>query len=134
MTLADSGHNSVHKGVSSSTDISIPTITPLSPPLRAFFSKRITAAGLPVLGHACVSDAALIEAARRVETQLSTAPALAANVRLLGCEVHVIGSGQPCSALPEFWHLSVDEAKVFRPWHWLVLFLTCWQRAYRALS
>ena len=88
----------------------------LASPLRGYFGKRIrTAVGVSVLAHGSVSDEALAEAARRVDRQLCCAPALAANVRLLGCEVHVIGKAQPCSALPEFWHLGAEEAKVPLP-------------------
>lgn len=80
---------------------------------RGFFGKRLVSqAGVPVLSHACVADEALQEASQRISRQLSRARELRENMVKLGCEIHVIGKDQGCSALPEYRHLGPDEAKV----------------------
>lgn len=84
----------------------------LKEPDRGFFGKRLVSqAGVPVLSHACVDDAALEEAGRRITRQLTRADALRRNMVELGCEVQVIGRDQGCSALPEYRHLGPEEAK-----------------------
>ncbi len=77
----------------------------VDPPEQGFFSKRLVAHGIPVMAHADVSDAALEEAARRIDRQLSRAPEIVANLRRFGVQMHVIGKDQQVSDLPEFRHL-----------------------------
>ena len=78
----------------------------LEPPAQGFFSKQLVIHGIPILAHADVSDAALDEAARRLERLLGRAPRIAANLAALGTQVHIIGRDQACSDLPEFRHLK----------------------------
>ena len=79
---------------------------------QEFFSQRVlTEAGVPILSHACVCQEALEECKRRVDALLAECHLLRANLVSLGCEVHVIGKDQPCSALPEYQHLSEAEKK-----------------------
>lgn len=87
------------------------SVRPLAPPLAGFFSKTVpTACGVAVLAHACVSDAALLQAARRVDAALASAPRAAARLAALGCTVQVVGAAQRCSDLPQYGHLASDPA------------------------
>jgi len=74
----------------------------LDPPRQGFYGKRLVARGIPILAHESVSDAALEEAARRIDGQLSRAPEIAANLARLGCELHLIGKDQQTTDLPEY--------------------------------
>ncbi len=80
-------------------------IEPIDPPGQGFYSKQLLARGIPIMAHADVSDAALNEAARRIDRQLARAPAIAANLRRLGAQMHIIGKDQQTSDLPEYRHL-----------------------------
>ena len=84
-------------------------MTRVSPPIAAFFSKRCLAAcGVPVLAHQCVADAALLEAAARIDAALTHLPLVAARLRSLGCALQVIGKEQECTDLPQYEHLRAD--------------------------
>jgi alpha-glucosidase len=74
----------------------------VDPPRQGFYGKRIVAEGIPVLAHESVSDAALEEAARRINGQLGRAPEIAANLARLGAELHLIGKDQQTTDLPEY--------------------------------
>jgi len=74
----------------------------LDPPQQGFYGKRIVARGIPILAHESVSDAALDEAARRIDRQLGRAPEIAANLAHLGAEMHLIGKDQQTTDLPEY--------------------------------
>jgi hypothetical protein len=81
-------------------------ITRIEPPEAGFFSKRLEVRGIPIKAHAVVSDAALLEARRRLERMLGRLPNAAANLADAGAELHVIGKDQVTSDLPEFRHLK----------------------------
>jgi len=92
----------------------IGAIQKVVPPVAGFYSKRLTVRGIVVLAHADVSDAAIREAARRLDRQLAGAPAIQGNLARLGVQVHIIGKDQACSDLPEYRHLRgkpVDGTK-----------------------
>ncbi|MEW6251077.1 MAG: hypothetical protein AB1716_10550 [Planctomycetota bacterium] len=80
-------------------------IEPIQPSARGFYAKKLVIRGIPVMGHADVSDAALEEAARRVDHLLANMPAVTANLQRARCEVHVIGKDQQTTDLPEFRHV-----------------------------
>jgi hypothetical protein len=77
----------------------------IDPPELGFFGKRLMVRGVAVMAHADVSDAALEEAAQRINRQLRRAPEIAANLRLLGVQMHVIGKDQQVTDLPEYRYL-----------------------------
>lgn len=83
-----------------------------------FYAKEIDYAGIPIKAPAVVQDAALLRAQQWLATMLGHAPAIAANMRSEGCELHIIGKDQGTSDLPENRHwkgrkfdkdLSMDE-------------------------
>lgn len=78
----------------------------IEPAEQAFFSKRLTIRGIPILSHVAVSDAALEEAGRRIDRQLGRTPEIAANLRTFGVRLHVIGKDQQVSDLPEYRHMK----------------------------
>ena len=85
-------------------------------PLAGFFSKRCTAfCGVPVLAHQCVADAALVEAAARVDAALRRLPGVAQRLVSLGTSVQVIGATQLTTDLPQYAHIRAnpDEADAF---------------------
>ncbi|MCY3020412.1 MAG: hypothetical protein NTW87_15440 [Planctomycetota bacterium] len=81
-------------------------IETIAPPEQGFYSKRIVVRGIPVMSHADVNDAALEEAARRLDRLLARAPEITANLRLFGVQMHVIGKDQQVSDLPEYRHMK----------------------------
>jgi hypothetical protein len=74
----------------------------LDPPQQGFYGKRLVIRGIPILAYESVSDAALDEAARRIDRQLGRAPETAANLAHLGAEMHIIGKDQQTTDLPEY--------------------------------
>jgi hypothetical protein len=91
-------------------------VVEVRPPLAGFFTKRCTAAcGVPVLAHQCVADAALIEAAARVDAALRHLPGVAQRLVSLGTSVQVIGADQLTTDLPQFAHIRAkpEEAAAF---------------------
>jgi len=81
-------------------------IRKIDPPEAGFFSKELQVRGIRILAHADVSDAAVDEAARRLDVELSRCPEIAANLVAAGAEMHVIGKDQQVSDLPEHRHLK----------------------------
>jgi VHL beta domain len=81
-----------------------PAITILNPPERGFFSKQIVVKGIPIKAHEEVSDAALLEARRRIGRMLEHVPAVSANLVDVGAELHIIGKDQVTSDLPYLRH------------------------------
>jgi alpha-glucosidase len=78
----------------------------LSPPEEGFYSKRMVIHGVPILAHADVSDAALEEAARRIDRQIGRSRGIADNLRRLGARMYVIGKDQQTSDLPMYRHMK----------------------------
>jgi hypothetical protein len=81
-------------------------IRKIDPPEQGFYSKTLTVRGIRILAHADTSDAAVDEAARRLDRQLARCPEIAANMAALGAEMHIIGKDQQVSDLPEYRHLK----------------------------
>ncbi len=79
-------------------------VTILDPPDRGFFAKRIDCKGIPIMAHADVVDAALVEARRRIGRMLGHVPDVAANLVDAGAELHIIGKNQVTSDLPYLRH------------------------------
>ncbi|MCX5675362.1 MAG: hypothetical protein NTX87_10185 [Planctomycetota bacterium] len=85
-------------------------IRKIDPPEQGFYSKSLVVRGIRILAHADVSDAAVDEAARRLDRQLARCPEIAANMAALGAGMHIIGKDQQVSDLPEYRHM---KGKVF---------------------
>jgi hypothetical protein len=83
-----------------------PAIERVAPPLQGFYAKRLVVRGIPILSHEAVSDAAIDEAARRLECLLGRAPAIVANLNALGAELHIIGKDQAVTDLPMYRHMK----------------------------
>lgn len=80
-----------------------PVVTAPPPALRVdpFYAKYVPAAGMPVLGSAKVSDAALLAAAGIVEGMFAHRPDLAANLRVRGYRFAVMARSEGTVDLPE---------------------------------
>ena len=78
----------------------------LEPPLQGFFSKRLVRHGLPILAHTVVNDAALDEAARRLDRLLERAPGILSNLLALEVRLEVIGQEQVVTDLPQYRHMK----------------------------
>ena len=81
-------------------------VTLIDPPERGFYAKQLDVFGSRVKAHADVSDAAVLEAWRRLARLLESAPALAANLASVGAEMHVIGRRQKVTDLPMYRHMA----------------------------
>jgi hypothetical protein len=94
-------------------------IEPIDPPLEGFYAKRLREGGIPVLGHASVSDEGLRAARDRLRRMLANAPKLRANLEAARHELHVVGLRQFTSDLPEHrdWRgRRIDAGELF-DWH-----------------
>lgn len=89
-----------------STDTKPDKVTRIDPPEKGFFSKRLEYRGIPIKAHEVVSDEALFQAWKRLDTLLGKIPVAAENMRLAGAELHIIGKDQVTSDLPEHQHLK----------------------------
>ena len=94
-----------------------PTITPATG-AHPFFSKQLVVRGIPVKAHAHCTDAALFIAAERIGRMLRNLPPdVPARLRRHGAAIHIVGSRQQVSNLPEHAHLRgrrgdyADEAR-----------------------
>lgn len=94
-----------------------PTITPATG-AHPFFSKQLVVRGIPVKAHARCTDAALFIAAERIGRMLRNLPPdVPARLRRRGAAIHIVGSRQQVSNLPEHAHLRgrrgdyADEAR-----------------------
>jgi hypothetical protein len=91
----------------------------VSPPLAGFFAKRTFEGKIPILGHASVSDEALLAARDRLHRMLAAAPKLRANLEAAHHELHVVGLRQFTSDLPEHRQgrgRRIDTGELF-DWH-----------------
>ena len=91
----------------------------VSPPKDGFYGKRLRDGKIAILGHASVSDEALLAARDRLERLLRGAPKIRANLEAAGYELHVIGLRQFASDLPEyraFRGTRIDTGDLF-DWH-----------------
>ncbi len=84
-----------------------PTLSPSSntPALdetyESFYTKQIDAGGIIIRAHRDVSDNALREAQRRIDTMLMHLATVRVNLGAAGAELHIIGKNQAASDLPE---------------------------------
>jgi hypothetical protein len=79
-------------------------VVAIRPPEYGFFSKQVSCQGIPIKAHRDVSDAALIEARRRLARMLAHVPVVVANLTDVAAELHVIGKDQQTSDLPYLRH------------------------------
>ncbi|NNM26900.1 MAG: hypothetical protein HKO59_13105, partial [Phycisphaerales bacterium] len=95
-----------------------PPVTQLDPPRLGFFSKHVDNAGISILAHECVDDAALRIVHDRLQMMLERMPIARANLVAAGAEVRVIGRDQLVTDMPSMrhWHgrpfdghASIDE-------------------------
>lgn len=85
----------------------IPTISDIkqiTPPEQGFFSKVLDCHGIPIKCHSVVSDEAMVEAARRIWSQIGNQPGILHNLVQAGAQLHIIGKDQVTSDLPYFRH------------------------------
>src|ERR1700722_6429146 len=68
-----------------------PSIRPIDPPEKEFFTKELDYYGIPIKAPAVVDDAALYEARKRMDTELKHLPNARYNLKLAGAELHIIG-------------------------------------------
>jgi len=92
-------------GTSKAADAAIP-IGRIDPPEQGFFSRVLMSDGIPIKAHKDVSDAAMREAARRINRLLKDVPVVRRNLAAQGAEHHIIGKDQATSDLPEWRHMK----------------------------
>jgi hypothetical protein len=79
----------------------------LEPPRSSFFSKEISACGIPIRAHQTVSDEALTVAADRVARMVRHLPSqVIERLSRRGASFHIIGIEQGTSELPEHRHMK----------------------------
>jgi hypothetical protein len=78
-----------------------PAIESIHPPEAGFYGKVLSMDGLPIKAHADVSDAAILEAYRRLHLLLEHLPQARENLVSAGAEFHIIGKNQMMVDLPE---------------------------------
>ncbi|HEY3414934.1 MAG TPA: hypothetical protein VGM51_18020 [Armatimonadota bacterium] len=74
----------------------------IDPPEQGFYAKEIDCDGILIKAPAEVSDAAILEAARRISRVLEHIPVVRRNLAAVGAEHHIIGKDQQTSDLPEW--------------------------------
>src|SRR5580658_9862964 len=72
------------------------------PPEKEFFAKLLDYQGILIKAPAEVEDEALFAAQARLSMMLSNLPAVCANLKSCGAELHIIGRNQVTSDLPEW--------------------------------
>ena len=78
-----------------------PGIEALNPPQAGFYGRVLNMEGIPIKAHAEVSDAAMLEACRRLRRLLENIPQARSNLVSAGAEFHIIGKNQMMVDLPE---------------------------------
>lgn len=78
----------------------------LDPPEQGFYAKVLDYDGIPIKAAAVVADQALLIARERLTRLLRNLPDARYNLRLAGAELHIIGTDQVTSDLPEHRHLK----------------------------
>ena len=79
-----------------------PKIVTLNPPEKNFFSKRLDFHGIPIKAHAVVSDEAIYAAYDKLNLMLRNQPMVISNIVAAGGELHIIGTNQVTTDLPEW--------------------------------
>jgi hypothetical protein len=87
----------------------VASVQRIDPPLFGFYGKLLMCGGIPVRASAVVDDRALVLACGKIDRMLAHLPGASQNLVQRGAELHIIGSNQTTSALPELHEL----AKVF---------------------
>jgi hypothetical protein len=82
------------------------SIRPIDPPESGFYAKRLDYDGIPIKAPREVADEALFEAWERLHRMMAKLPAMRANLRRAGAELHIIGKDQVTSDLPEHRHMK----------------------------
>ncbi len=73
----------------------------IEPLEQDFFGKELKYYAIPIKAAPVVSDAALVEAYRRLDRLMKNLPNVRANLATAGAELHIIGNDQVTSDLPE---------------------------------
>jgi hypothetical protein len=81
-----------------------PAITPISPPEKDFFAKRLDYEGIAIKAPTNVVDEALFAAYDRLSMMLSNLPSVRVKLANAGAELHIIGRDQVTTDLPEWRH------------------------------
>ena len=81
-------------------------ILAISPPEKGFFSKMLMSDGIPIKAHADCSDEAIYEAKKHIDTLLRHIPNARKNLVTAGAELHIIGTKQVTSDLPDYRELK----------------------------
>lgn len=76
-------------------------IKPIDPPEDGFYAKVLNCDGIPIKASKEVSDAAFVEAAKRLRSLWKKQPNVLFNLVKAGGELHIIGKDQVTSDLPE---------------------------------
>lgn len=85
----------------------------IDPPEGGFYAKLLDYDGIPIKAPKEVVDEALFAAKTRLSTLLRNLPAVRANLRLAGAELHIIGRDQVTSDLPEHRELKGKPLKEY---------------------
>lgn len=89
-----------------------PHIRIIDPPEQGFYSKVLDFHGIPIKAHLVVSDEALYAAYDRLSLELKNLPMVISNLAAAGAELHIIGTNQVTTDLPEWRqdkHVPLDE-------------------------
>ena len=87
-------------------------------PEQGFFTKKLMIKGIPIKAPECVDDKAMVEAGKRIWSQIGKQPGIILNMANAGAELHIIGKNQVTSDLPYLRHyrgqpydgkLTIDE-------------------------
>src|SRR6478735_9172548 len=81
-----------------------PAVIAINPPEKEFFSKQLSYHGIPIKAHQVVSDQALYVAYDRLDTLLQHLPVITTNLVLAKVALHIIGTNQVTTDLPEWRH------------------------------
>jgi hypothetical protein len=82
-------------------EVTPPTIQRIDPPEAGFYARWLDMEGIAIKAHADVSDAAMLEAFRRLSRLLEHMPQARKNLVAAGAEFHIIGKNQMMVDLPE---------------------------------
>jgi uncharacterized protein len=83
-----------------------PPIILLDPPEQGFFSKKLDYRGIPIKAHMVVADEALYAAYDHLALELGNIPVVCSNLVTAGAELHIVGSNQVTSDMPENHHFK----------------------------
>lgn len=90
--------------VNSMNSLAFDGVRVIAPAELGFFDKVADYKGILIKANRCVDDRALSAAHERLDMMLKNAPEIALNLKDSCCELHIIGSQQQPSDLPELRH------------------------------